>query len=240
MTLCAATASTNAAITASLDSSLFQYRYEMDSAPNNQDLDGNLTDDWSDTSVIPVSGGFATKTADAQLFRGDSANLLWRTLNSTAAADWSLEISVAKTGGTQGSSGWFGVATANLNESNSLAFLFKDDRITVSGVDYMVGTNFADGSQHTVRIVHDSVDNAHYIWVNNTLLNANLSTPIAGTNGTAFDNSIFIGDYSSAISGNFSMDYMRFDGGAYAVPEPSMTCLLGAFGVLGLLRRRRA
>ena len=73
-----------------------------------------------------------------------------------------------------------------------------DDRVRLTGgSDYLVGSNFSSGFQ-TIRIAHDAVDNAYYYWINGTLLNADLSTPIAGTNGTAFDNNTFIGDYSAS------------------------------------------
>ena len=242
-----ACAAANAAITQSADSSAFQFKYEMDVAPFSQDLDSNGTIDWrnggtGNNGTPSVSGGFANNTNTNQIFRGDDNNSIWRVLANTAAADWTMEISVAKTGGTQGTSGWFGIATANLNESNSLALFNKDDRVTVSGVDYLVGTNFASGAQNIFRITHDAADNAYYVWVNNTLLNTSLSTPIAGTNGSTFDNSTFIGDYGSAFAGNYSIDYIRLDSAAFAaIPEPSTYGLLGAgaLAAAALVRRRR-
>ena len=237
-----ACAAANAAITQSAASSTFQYKYEMDVAPNSQNLDGTGGNDWFGTGVPSVSGGFAVNTAADQLFRGDFTGSIWRSIANSAAADWTMEISVAKTGGTQGTSGWFGIATANLNESNSLALFIKDDRVTVSGVDYLVGTNFASGAQNIFRIAHDTADNAYYVWVNNTLLNTSLSTPIAGANGTKFANSTFIGDYGSAFAGNYSIDYLRLDSAAFAaIPEPSTYGLLGAgaLAAAALVRRRR-
>lgn len=241
-----ASAASHAAITSQLASSAFQYLYEMDTAPNNQNLDANGIDDWFDTGVPTVSGGFAANTAADQIFRGDFNGSIFRAVANTATADWTLEIAVAKTGGTQGSNGWFGIATDPAGENLSSAFYLKDDRISIEAgttdLDFMVGTNFAGGTYHTIRIAHDSVANSYYYWVNGTLLNSNLSTAIAPGNGNInASGATFIGDYSSSLAGNYSIDYIRIDStGAYApVPEPA-AALLGSFGLLALLRRRRA
>lgn len=232
------------AITLTKDSSAFDYRYEMDAQPNNQDLDGNGVDDWWDVGVPTVSGGFAANTAQDQIFRGDftlaGGPSIWRAIAGSASADWSFEIRVAKTGGTQGSNGWFGIAQANAGESNSSIFWIEDDRVRFNGTDYLIGTSFGDGSYNVFRIVHDAADNQLYAWVNGVLLNDDLSTPIGGSNGTGFDNSTFIGDYSgTGFAGNYSIDYIRLDEGAFApVPEPAIA-FLGGLGLLGLLRRRR-
>ena len=241
-----ASASAPAAVTLQLASSAFQYRYEMDTAPNNQNLDANGVDDWFDTTVPTVSGGYAANTAADQIFRGDFNGSIFRSIANAATADWTMEITVAKTGGSQGTNGWFGIATDPAGETLSSALYLKDDRISLEAgttdLDFMVGTNFANGSYHTIRIAHDSVANSYYYWVNGTLLNANLSTAIApGNPNRNASGSTFIGDYSSTLAGNYSIDYLRVDStGAYApVPEPA-AAFLGSLGVLTLLRRRRA
>lgn len=238
-----------AGITQYADSSTFDYKYEMDTAPNNQDLDSNGGDDWWDDGVPTVSGGFATNTAQDQIYRGDftlggPAPSIWRAVVSAgAAADWTLEVRVSKTGGTQSNLGWFGIATANEAESNSSRLNIEDDRISLSAgtdpsaTDYAVGTDFASG-YHTIRIAHDSADNEYYYWVNETLLNDDLDTPIAGVNGTGFDNSTFIGDFSGTLAGDYSIDYIRIDETPYAIPEPAALGLVGLLGVVYLFHRR--
>lgn len=233
------------AVTLQLNSTLFEYRYEMDTAPNNQNLDANAVDDWFDTGVPTVSGGYAANTAADQLFRGDFTGSIFRSVASATTADWTMEITVGKAGGTQGTNGWFGIATDPAGESLSSAIYLKDDRISieagVTDLDFMVGTDFSTGSYHTIRIAHDAVANAYYYWVNGTLLNADTSTPIAPGNANInASGATFIGDYSSTLAGNYLIDYIRIDSsGAYApVPEPA-SALLGALGTLLLLRRRR-
>jgi len=187
----------------------------------------------------------SNQAASEVLLRGDfnagGGGSAWRELVAAgAAADWTMEIRVAKVSGAQGTAGWFGIANANLGESNSSALTIMDDRIRLTGgADYMVGTDFTSGFQ-TIRIAHDSADNAYYYWINGTLLNADLSTPINGTNGSAFDNNTFVGDYSGSIAGEWQIDYIRLDESAIApVPEPSSAALLGLGGLALILRRRK-
>ncbi|GAA5495100.1 hypothetical protein Rhal01_01272 [Rubritalea halochordaticola] len=223
----------------------FDYIYTMDVAPNNQDLDSNGTDDWWDTGVPTVSGGFATNTAADQIFRGDFTGSIWRSVvsDNTGTVAWTMEITVGKVGGTQGTNGWFGIATDV--EGPSSAIYIKDDRISIEqgavDLDFLVGTDFTTG-YHTVRIAHDAEAGGYYYWVNGTLLNDDTSTPIAPGNGSfSGSQSTFIGDYGGAISGDYSIDSLSLTSGAYAavaVPEPS-TSLLGVIGVGALLLRRR-
>ncbi len=233
-----------AAISLTKDSSAFDYRYEMDSQPNNQDLDGNGTDDWLDAGVPTVAGGYAVNIGADQIFRGDFGGSIWRVVvpTNTGTDAWTLEITVGKTGGTQGSNGWFGIATDV--EAFSSALYIKDDRISIekgtTDLDFMTGTAFGDGTYHTIRIAHDSIVNSYYYWVDGILLNTDLSTPITPGNANfASAQSTFIGDYGGGFTGNYSIDSIRLTSGAFApVPEPA-AALLGAFGLLGLLRRRR-
>ena len=234
----------SAAISLTKDSSAFDYRYEMDSQPNNQDLDSNGTDDWWDAGVPTVSGGYAANTGANQIFRGDFTGSIWRAVIPTNAGTvaWTLEVTVGKTGGTQGGNGWFGIATDV--ELNSSAIYIKDDRISIeqgtTDLDFMVGTDFSDGTYHTIRVAHDAVAGGYYYWVNGTLLNTDLSTAIAPGNGNfAAAQSTFIGDYGSGFEGDYAIDSLRLTSGAFApVPEPA-AALLGALGLLQLLRRRR-
>lgn len=243
-----AAVATQAAIVSTLDSSSFQYKYEMDVSPVTQDLDSNGTVDWFNNASIPtVSGGYAANTAADQIYRGDFTGSIWRVIAPATTSDWTLEIRVAKTAGTQGTNGWFGIATDPAGENLSSAFYLKDDRVSIeqgaTDLDFLVGS-FVGTDYNTIRIAHDAVANSYYYWVNGTLLNADLSTPIAPANPNMnATGSTFIGDYSSNFTGDYSIDYLRLDStGAYAaaaVPEPSSAALLMFFGGLSLIGMRR-
>ena len=233
------------AITATKDSADFTYIVTMDVQPNNEDLDDNGTDDWYDSNVPTVSMGYAVNTADNQLFRGDFTGSLWRAVvtDNTGTVPWTLEVTVGKVGGTQGTNGWFGIATDV--EANSSAFYFKDDRVAIENGttdrEFMVGTPFGNGSYHTVRIAHDAVANSYYYWMDGILLNPDLSTPFGpGNPGFLNATSIFIGDYGANFTGTYSIDTIRLTPGAFApVPEPSTSALLVGLLAVGLARRRR-
>ena len=249
--LLAMSAPLHGAITLTKDSSDFAYLYEMNVNPSSQDLDSNTTADFFAGTVsgltIPqtYSGGFASSSqANGQiLFRTDYGGSLTRNTLSTNTP-YTLEATVAKTGGTQGTQGWFALALQSPSATQSARFSFKDDRVTFrttggTFTEYLVGTDFSSGSQ-TVRIAYEGSNN-YYVWVNDVLLNVDLSTPLNGGNGSFnASGAWFIGDFSGDTGGDWDVDYIRFDAGtAFApVPEPAIA-LLGGLGLLGLIRRRR-
>lgn len=247
-------AAAHAAITVTKSSADFAYLYEMDSNPSAQDLDTNTTNDWfsgvAGGSTIPqtYTSGFAISdqaaTTPENLFRTDYGGSITRATLANANSPWTVEIAVRKTGGTQGADGWFGVAMQNPGASQSIRVNFEDDRVSYrtspTNTDYLLGTNFADGSVHTMRIAYEGSD-SYYVWINDTLLNTDLSTGLAGGNGSFnASGSWFIGDFSGGIGGDWEVDYIRYDAGSATAPVPEPTfALLGGLGFLGLLRRRR-
>ena len=214
-----------AAITDTALSSDFDYKYEMTTDPTAQDLDSNSTVDWfagiagGATAPNTYSGGAAYSDQGAAtpeiLFRTDFGGSITRA-EFPDTARCTFEIRVTKTGGAQGTIGWFGMALQMVTSSHSIAIVLADDRVKVresggSYIDYMVGTDFTSG-YHTVRISKES-GNAWYIWVNGTLLNTDLSTPIVDGNGSFNSGgSWFIGDYSgTGFAGDWAVDYIRLD-----------------------------
>lgn len=177
------------------------------------------------------------------LFRTDFGGSITRNTLG-AETPYTIEVTVAKTGGTQGSQGWFSMALQSPGRSDSARFAFKDDRVTFrttggTFTEYLTGGDFDSGAQ-TVRIAYEGSNN-YYVWVNDTLLNADLSTPLQGGNGSFNTGGAwFIGDFSGDTGGDWDIDYIRYESGtAYApVPEPAFA-LLGGLGILTILRRRR-
>lgn len=244
-----------AAITLTRDSSAFTYLYEMNVNPATQDLNGNTTVDWfagtTGGSTIPqtYTGGEAFSNQAAatpqNLFRTDYGGSITRATLANANSPWTIEVKVRKTGGTQGADGWFGVAMQNPGASQSVRVNFEDDRVSYrtggSYVDYLTGSDFDDGLHHTMRIAYEG-SNSYYVWINDTLLNSDLSTGFTGGNGSFnTSGSWFIGDFSGGTAGNWAVDFIRYDAtGAYApIPEVSSP-LLAALATFGLLRRRRS
>ncbi|NNC89406.1 MAG: hypothetical protein HKN82_13190 [Akkermansiaceae bacterium] len=257
-TFLAAAAVAHADLIVTKHSSDFTYLYEMDVNPSGQDLDSNTTQDWfggtAGGSTIPqdYTGGVARSdqnpaSGDPQnLFRTDIGGSITRATLADANTPWTMELSARKTGGTQGVDGWFGVAMQNPGASFSTRVNFEDDRISYrtggTYADYLVGTDFADGAFHTMRIAYEGSDN-YFVWINDILLNSDLTSAgaFAGGNGSFnTGGSWFMGDFSGGIGGDWEVDYIRYEAGTAfaAVPEASELALF-ALGALSLALYRR-
>ncbi|MBK1826554.1 beta strand repeat-containing protein [Haloferula rosea] len=232
LALISSTSLGQAAITSSKASVDFTYLYEMDVNPSSQDLDSNSTSDFFTGTVSGItspqtySGGVAASDLanGEQLFRTDYGGSITRAILATDTP-YTLELSVEKTAGTQGSQGWFSLALQSPGATQSARFSFKDDVVTFrttggTFTEYLSGTDFTSGQQ-VVRIAYEGSNN-YYIWVNETLLNADLSTPINGGNGSFnTGGSWFIGNFSGDTGGDWEVDFLRFDNtGAFEPGDP--------------------
>lgn len=200
------------------DSTAFDFRYEMDVAPNNQNLDGNGSDDWFDTGAIPVSGGFATNSAPNQLFRGDFNNSVWR--NGVPNGDYTLEFSVqVDAGGAEVGAGTLGLFVEKPVDANAGLRLniAKNGQSSSSGgaVNVALGGNDNTDGQHVFRVVHQGAGQ-YFIYRDGVALNGGAA--VTGVNN-ANNNGIFLGDFSGSLGGDYSIDYLRLTAGAFA-PAP--------------------
>lgn len=203
-----------------LSSANFSWRYEMDSAPNNQDLDSNSTDDWFDTDAIPVSGGFANG-AGGLFYRGDFNNSIWRA--GLYNGDYTIEFSTqVLNSGTEQSSGTVGVVTEKPADSNK-GFRFNVARsgqgLAGNKTGLGVGTPDNTDTQHVFRLARQGQD-GYWVWRDGVLLNPDANSPFAGNNNTN-NNTILLGGFSGSLGGDHRMDYLRLTPGAYA-PGPAL------------------
>jgi len=241
--------SLHAAVTITRASQDFTYRYEMDGNPSSQDLDNNGTADWFATTAggltIPqiYSGGVAFSNQSAPtpqvLFRTDFNNSLSRNLFTTTNSPFTIETRIRKEGATSGTAGWFSFALQPVGSSQSLRLNIEDNQFSFnSTASSPIATAANTFDYITVRIAYDG-SNSWYVWRDGALLNPDLSTPFIGSNGS-FNASggWFIGDFAGNIAGDWSMDYLRVEPGAFAIPEPSRAILLVS-GLLACLPRHR-
>ncbi|MFC4991614.1 hypothetical protein [Rubritalea tangerina] len=215
------------------DSSDFDFFYDMSSPPEELDLDNNGEPDWKSEDTPTLMNGSAVSDGSnlISLYQPSDDHSIFRSLNQSPDASWTIEIRVAKIGGESKEKGWFAIATSNKDESNSNTIFMHDNRVVTSSGDHLSGTQFADGNFHTIRVAHIQEENAYFFWVDGILINTDKNSPIYGDNGSRFTNSTFIGDYSSGIGGAFKIDYMALTKGAYAPnnetviakPEPKPT-----------------
>ena len=230
-----------------LDSTSFDYQYEMDVNPSGQDLDsaGSATDWFPNVAggaIIPqtYTGGVAVSNQGAAevLFRTDFGGSITR---QSFPGDFTIEVSVhvnSDGNGGAGSAGYFGIALQTPGETNSFAMVIDAGEINISGGSTIATADNTDGF-HTFRIANEGDD--YFVWRDGVLLNADESSPFAPSNGSFNTGGAwFVGDYSGSIGGNWEVDYIRADnGGAFApVPEPTSLALLGLGGLL-IARRRR-
>lgn len=226
-----------------LDSSNFDYRYEMDLTPNNQDLDGNGADDWWDVGVPSVASGIASGGSDL-LYRSDFGNApgahsIWRA-NFPDDGDYTVEVSVrVLTTGAEGSRGSLSASFVREDDdSTSILYVSRDGQAYNTGVDNpaTLGSNDNTDGFHVFRVAREGSD--LWIWRDSVLLNPGglallEDSDVNGATG------LFVGDTGSATAGDWELDYIRITPGAFApVPEPATAGLIG-MGALMLIGRRR-
>ncbi|AQT68186.1 hypothetical protein STSP2_01341 [Anaerohalosphaera lusitana] len=204
------------AVPPSMDSLTFDWKYEMDTPPNDLDLDSNGTDDWWDGGAPAVSNGLAIGGVEGEFFRTDYGGSIWRE-NVTGAA-FTIEFSVqVLTTGTEGTVGTLGCYARNpatgggpyFNVARSGQSLIN----TQATLD--LGTQDNTDGQHVFRIAREE-DGSVWAWRDGELLNPNGEAMLGDL--AVFNNDILqIGDiWSTGHSGDYELDYLRFTSGAYA------------------------
>ncbi len=193
------------------------WKYDMSAAPNNMNLDGTGGDDWWDTAAPTVAGGTANGGAGL-LYRGDFNGSIWRSGigNGNYSLEFLLQLSSTGAEGSMGSFGFFGEKPADAHQG--LRLNIKRSGQTASNgatVQYPLGDQDNTGAFHRFRIAR-SAPGRYEIWRDDERLN---TVPVVGGNN-ANDNGIFLGAFSSNLSGGWQLDDLRLTPGAYAPDTP--------------------
>jgi hypothetical protein len=215
-----------AGVTVALDSSEFDFQYEMDENPSLQDLDaGGNVSDWFPTAaqatgvdrnmLIPQTyqNGVAISNQDAAvpeaLFRTDFTGSVFR---QAITGSFSVEVSVQLEEGTialpdfdLGGLGFFvnppGLPVLRLN--------IAEDEVSLGDGTTVVSTGSNTDRFHQFRVAWVAADQRYHVWRDGVRLFGD-EAGIAGTGPSIFaGGGIFVGDFASDLSGDWQVDYIR-------------------------------
>ncbi len=210
-----------------LNSSGFDYKYEMNVSPTNPaaiDLDGNGTADWNNwsgaTAQVSVSGGIMTMPNGSAMDSGvDNPNAFWPTTGFTAADGFTFEISLRVANQNAGelidAATFLGFALSDSNELGAF-YIGEDSVLSRSGAELASDIDNTD-TQHVFRITRDAnVDGGRWwVWRDGFLLTEDgYLCDYFYTRNAAY----FGPGTSSNCSGTIEVDYVRMMEGAFA-PE---------------------
>ncbi len=225
--LAAATlATTAAADLPRLDSSQFDYKYEMIERPDQQDLDGGGADDftgWSAAFSLGTGQDVGTITIDASsngkyLISNQPVGTAgdgWRSLAASSSDGFTVEARVKVTECT----GANGAICLEAGPSDSKVYArlnFFTDKIGWNGTTL---TNLDVTSWHTYRIARAGGTAVHSVWVDGVLVAENLGTGFTYNNSTLYR--MLLGSPGSGWTGKAKVAYLRFRKGGYAPLDPN-------------------
>lgn len=208
-----------------MDSTEFEYKYEMDAKPTEQDLDGSGAYDFTgdtDPSWLSLTNGAMTMNMAAggkylisSAARGTVGDA-WIDMGATSATGGSgytietlLKVDSQESGATY---------ALNLQASTGDSYLNAFLNFTTSGI-YWGGTHLADldtTAWHTYRVVREGSGEANKfsVYVDGLLVSDGMG------NGFNLDglNRVILGSPGSSYKGKATVAYLRFTKGAYAPP----------------------
>lgn len=207
-----------------LDSTAFDFKYEMEALPTAEDLDGDgladLTMNNSDWLTIPNNTGYAIFDCSqssryiASMADSGTAGCIWRKYGVTAQTGFTIETRLRVTAETAGMTAAF-CLQASVPDSNVHALLnFKTNMVLWgnTGATTVLTNMNTQSTFHTYRLVRAPGANVYSVWCDGQLVAENLGSGLSY--GTL--NRILIGSLGSSWRGGARVAYLRFTKGGYA------------------------
>ena len=205
-----------------LDSSKFDFKYEMDVLPTEQDLDGDGYKDFTGGGDwLTLAGGgiarFDMSASTAYIQSAAAAGTpggVWRSYAPTVASGYTVEFRMKVL--SQNSGLAVGLTTAEEGTCDSL-LAFTTNHISWGNPATEFGRFTTANSFHTYRIAKIPSENRFVLWCDGNFT-TNLNDALPGNNGL---NRLLLGAIGGAYRGTAEVDYLRFTKGAYAPKAPA-------------------
>ena len=206
-----------------LDSSQFDYKYDMIVLPSAQNLDNDGAFDFTLSDKLKFSLGtgvnYGSMVIDASdggkfLMSGDdagSAGGAWRNSGISKSTGYTVEarLKITAVSGTAGAV----VLNAAVGDDKVNAWLKFWDGSIWWGESQICSVDAT--AYHTYRIVREAGSNVHSVYLDGVLVGSNLG------NGISADiNRLLLGSPGSAYKGKAQVMFVRFHKGGYAPPVP--------------------
>jgi len=209
-----------------LDSSRFDFKYEMDVLPTEQDLDGDGYKDFAGGGDWLTLQGNGIATFDMR----DNANYIqsnaavgqegcvWRKYAPTAATGYTIELRMRIISQVSGKP-LAAALTASEGSNCDLMLSFKESSL-IWGTDTNAKiANFATTNTfHTYRVAKLPSANQFVLWCDGNLVTNTLNDAMPTYNGL---NRLLLGAVGTNFRSLAEVDYLRFTKGAYA-PQQTM------------------
>ncbi len=209
-----------------LDSSQFDYKYEMIALPTAEDLNGGGAVDFTgagswltlgtglDVGTIAMDASSNGKYLISNQPVGTNGDG-WRSLAASSADGFTVEARVKVTECT----GINGAICLEAGPSDSKVYArlnFFTDKIGWNGTTL---ASLDVTSWHTYRIARAGGTAIHSVWVDGVLVAENLGTGFTYNNSTLYR--MLLGSPGSGWTGKAQVAYLRFHKGGYAPPDPN-------------------
>ena len=203
-----------------LDSSQFEFRYEMEVLPMTQDLDGDGLDDFMMNNAannwLKTQDGYVefACTNVNNYIGSNSANTdapkgVWYKYGVTRETGFTIETRL-RIRGDSGTSAAF-CLQASIPDSNIHAFLNFKAQSLLWGTTVITNMNTA-ATFHTYRIARAADTDVYSVWCDGILVKDNLGAGL--TYGTL--NRLLFGSIGGGYKGIANVAYLRFTKGGYA------------------------